>query len=1019
MWTKSAVQFHELVYASFALIRNSLTFLTALVFCLIFVFLVVPPLHAEEIISVVTLNREVKGEFFVIMQDDGNFFIAAADLKQMGLRELPEKRIIVDGGEYISIKEIRDISFSFDESNLTLEIIVSPEMLGKNTLNLASGRRDTVYYPHENSFFLNYGIDYTTGGESSFYYQGTNMTHEFGLRLADGLFVSDGIYSQTREETNDGLVRLNTRYIYDEQDNLRRFIMGDFTSVSGDLGGRVQMGGLSYSKVYQIDPYFINYPLFNFSGVLTFPSELDLYVDGVKIRTERFAPGEFQLSNFQGISGAQNVDIVIRDSLGREQHIAMPIYGTALVLQQGLHEYSYNLGFLRRNFGVESNDYDKNLVFSAYHRYGMTDLITLGGNAELHHDLGNLGGELAVVNKRYGLSRVQAAVSSWHGDSGAAGQVTHEFRTQNFNINLGVQAYSKKYRTLADLEDAFDRKRSLIVNCGYLTQDLGSFGVSFRDTRYYEEQNRKELTFTWSRQLYKRAYLNSSISFVDEDDKYVSGTVNLNWHFDRDHTVSAGYQREDDSTSNSLEISKNTPIGLGTGYQLRAERIEEDSSSIEQIAGFIQHNSRFASLRTDVVTAQTDKGTTNTAKFGLSGAMVYVGKTFGLTRPVRDSFAVVSTGGVEGVQVYANGQVSGRTNQKGRLIVPDLSSYFENDLSFENKDIPLDYLMPQVRLTVSPPLRGGSCINFPVSRYQAFTGTLLIKTKEEATPLVDAELALATPSGSLTFWTGSDGEFYLDSQLREFDILAAQGCAGAAQESTKLLPAGSYPLTIKYAGETFLTELNIPETDENYTELGTIILPARPDAPAPDAPAPDAPAPDAPAPDKEDTHLPTPQPSTVEMAPVPPVALAAGEPDRTSSPSPGAPHLETELPGPGEEHDHATPQYVVHFPLDSHVPVVSDQTVLEQAARYLAEHPELPIEIEGHTCQLGSAAHNQELGQRRARAIQAYLEQVGIDPARFVRIVSYGSHRLACRGQGEDCLRQNRRAVIMVVITPE
>jgi outer membrane protein OmpA-like peptidoglycan-associated protein len=44
---------------------------------------------------------------------------------------------------------------------------------------------------------------------------------------------------------------------------------------------------------------------------------------------------------------------------------------------------------------------------------------------------------------------------------------------------------------------------------------------------------------------------------------------------------------------------------------------------------------------------------------------------------------------------------------------------------------------------------------------------------------------------------------------------------------------------------------------------------------------------------------------------------------------------------------------------------------------------------------------------------------VGISPERFVQIISYGSHRLVCRGHGEDCLRQNRRAVIVLVITPE
>ena len=1000
MWTRRSAlprKFLRLIHASAAPWSVRLCFF---LFFLVFATLPILPAHADEtIICAVTVNQQKKGEFFVVKREDGDFLALPEDLRQMGITTVPPELVAVDGESYVSLRSMQDVAFRFDESTLTLELTAAAELLGKNTVDLRYRRSENVYYPRETSFFANYGVDYTSSGESSLEFEGFNVSNEIGFRAGNGLFLSDSVYSETPEEHQ--WARLNTRLIWDWRDTMRRFTAGDFIADSGSLGGRVNLGGVSFSKLYELNPYFIRYPLFDFSGMLDLPADVDLYVDGSKVRTERFAPGEFELQNFQGIRGAQTVEVVIRDAFGREQRITAPIYATDQILSQGLHEYSYSLGYLRRDFGTESNDYDHRPAFSAFHRYGLTDRVNFGGRAEFATDLGNVGAESVFIVGSYGLVTAGGSLSRDHGASGAAGQLTYEYQTPRFNARLGVQSYSADYRTLGDHESSTDRKLNLFASASYLTAKLGSFGIRYLEARHYREPDRSEVTFSWSRRLPGRTYLSTSVSLVDEAEQYVNAFVNLNWYFDRDRTVTAGYRQEDRDDTYSLEARQNTPAGYGTGWSLKAERAAGDFATTDRLDGFVQHNARHAIVRADAGVVDFETETTTTTRLALSGALVYVGETFGLTRPVRDSFSLVSIGNAENVRIYVNGQDSGQTNRDGRLIVPDLSSYYENRISFEDKDVPLDYLMPQIELNVSPPLRSGSCINFPLKRYQAFSGTLLIGTNGATAPLADAEIELQSPSGPVVFWTGSDGEFYLDSQLQEFDILAVQGCVGVARDAKDFLPAGSYPVKVKHAGETFLAELNIPATDESYSELGTITLPARPGAPAPAEEPPLPVVPEAPA---------------VETLPAPPANSAAAEPGLTIPP-PGAPPSKANTPE--GENDHATPQYVVHFPLDSHVPVASDQTVLEQAARYLAEHPELPIEIEGHTCQLGSAVHNQELGQRRARAVQAYLEQVGINPARFVQIVSYGSHRLACRGQGEDCLRQNRRAVIMVVITPE
>lgn len=388
-------------------------------------------------------------------------------------------------------------------------------------------------------------------------------------------------------------------------------------------------------------------------------------------------------------------------------------------------------------------------------------------------------------------------------------------------------------------------------------------------------------------------------------------------------------------------------------------------------------------------------------ELSLSGALVYLGGTVSMTRPVDDSFGLVTIGDAENVQIYVNGQAISRTDGDGRAIIPKLSSYYDNRISFEDKDIPLDYLMPQVKLLVSPPLRSGSCINFPLTRYQAFSGTLLVGTEEATTPLANAEIKLQSPSGPVIFWTGPEGEFYLDSQLQDFDILSVQGCSTADRLTTAFFPAGTYEITVKHGGEAYQTELSLPATAQTYTELGTIILPSRSDVPLP----------------AEQTRLQAAESPTIETASSPRTTLDAIGPDRTPPSSVALPHEPTL--SAQTDTTNFTKQFIVHFPLESHTPLPSERNVLEQALRYLAEHPELPIEIEGHSCRLGSSDYNLKLGHRRAQAIRDILVTAGIRPERFVQIVSYGEDKPVCDGTSKDCLRKNRRAVVVVVVTDE
>lgn len=81
---------------------------------------------------------------------------------------------------------------------------------------------------------------------------------------------------------------------------------------------------------------------------------------------------------------------------------------------------------------------------------------------------------------------------------------------------------------------------------------------------------------------------------------------------------------------------------------------------------------------------------------------------------------------------------------------------------------------------------------------------------------------------------------------------------------------------------------------------------------------------------------------------------------------------------------------------------------LDEVARVLKENPDLVVEIQGHTCWVGTDRYNQGLSDRRAKAVVKYLEEKGINPARL-NWQGYGEARPAFENTTREGRIKNRR----------
>lgn len=131
------------------------------------------------------------------------------------------------------------------------------------------------------------------------------------------------------------------------------------------------------------------------------------------------------------------------------------------------------------------------------------------------------------------------------------------------------------------------------------------------------------------------------------------------------------------------------------------------------------------------------------------------------------------------------------------------------------------------------------------------------------------------------------------------------------------------------------------------------------------------------------------KPAPIQEAPVAPEAGRGGVPGRVS------------------------PLNDVFFDYDQAVLTDDAKKGLDDNLKWLQANPRVRVTVEGHCDERGTNEYNLALGERRAKAIRAYLVAGGVDPSR-IGTISYGEERPFVPGHDESAWAQNRRGHFVV-----
>jgi len=184
----------------------------------------------------------------------------------------------------------------------------------------------------------------------------------------------------------------------------------------------------------------------------------------------------------------------------------------------------------------------------------------------------------------------------------------------------------------------------------------------------------------------------------------------------------------------------------------------------------------------------------------VAGGLVFIDGHFFPTQSVSDSYALVDTGGLGHVRILANNVVVGRTNKNGYLLVPQLGSYYNNDITIASADTPLNYSIDAETQRLAPMYRSGDIVHFGVNRVKPVTGSVSVLFGKTIVIPAFGVLEVESTSGTLTSDIGEGGEFYFDK-----------------------LSAGVHHAHIKFKDGECRFDLTVPDSKSMFVKLGSVL----------------------------------------------------------------------------------------------------------------------------------------------------------------------------------------------------
>ncbi|ASU38682.1 pilus assembly protein PapC [Herbaspirillum sp. meg3] len=657
---------------------------------------------AETLLLEVSINgrtTELVGQF--TKRQDG-LFATAGELRSLGIK-VP--------GKEDELVPISGVTSKIDLNPTALKIDMEVPMNFLNTTDIATSGKSADNVPlteNARGALLNYDLLATT----------SEGVHSLGGYFDGRYFSGSSVFSSTGLAYFAGSpaksARLDTTYTYSNPRELIRYRVGDFITSGLSWTRPVRFGGAQFGTDFSLRPDLIKYPTPSLGGEAVVPSTVDLFVNGVRQLSQPVPPGPFEIRQAPIATGAGQIAVAVTDELGRQTFRTIPFYATDKLLAENLSSYTAEGGFVRRNYGLRSNNYGEFAVAGTA-RHGFSKMLTLETHAEAMRGMTLAGGGLVYNIDNFGV--LTGAVSGSNSDAGTDQQLAVGFErsTSLFSMSLMRTLSGPNYRDIGAMEGSPVSRSSTI---GTLGLNLGSFGsVSLAYTLVKSPviistlgnigiSNSESVTVSYFKSVSRGANLYVT-GFRDFRNGGYGASIGLIMPFGDNSAGGVSVNNNNGMKTTSVQASRPTISPGDIGWQLQTSE-----GSYKQRYGEVDYKGTKG--RASYTVAQSNNTTSQRA--GVRGAVAWMDNSLFMSNWVDDSFAVVNTEGARNVGIYTENRYAGKTDGSGQLLLTDLRAYDVNKISVDVLDLPLTLQMDQNEQYVKPRDRSGVVINFKTKR---------------------------------------------------------------------------------------------------------------------------------------------------------------------------------------------------------------------------------------------------------------------------------------------------------------
>ncbi len=637
--------------------------------------------RAEDVraIAALIVNGTPQADTTIVWRD-GVVWVPAAALHDAGVSvkdaKTSEARVVeIERVPHLAPANLGErVRVEWDENDVALKLTLPPELLPPQTIDIPSARPAGMIRPRPISAFVNYAAS-IDGGR-------TGLTLETGISLRGKLLrssVARDLFGRWR--------RGPTAFVVDDERRLMRWEIGDGVLSGGSLGGAAQVLGVTVSREFGIDPYFVRYTPLTLTGAATTASSAEVYVNGQLVAREAIAPGAFTLRGLLAPVGAGRAEVVLRDAFGREQRLTSSFYQPVTLLRPGLHQFRYGVGarrddeagFLRPNASSSAEAY-RGFAAVGDHRIGVKDWLTMGGRVEVTDRLVGVAPEVAV---RAPIGELGVTLAGSRDDRVGTGGRRHfgwSWRGRVASVGATMRGATEEYR-LVGVSRLLPAIRQEVQAFGGMSLPRGISVVLQHAAALDWAGDRSERSvLSASMPLTGRATFNASVGRARAGGRSASlspsleAFIGIGFRLGPRSSLDTAYSRSADRDRATVTYQRSLPIGPGVGARAQWAPLSRDADAMVQLQG--------SAARVEIRHATVGRADPSTG-VSVMGAIVAIDGRLHATRPVDDAFGVVRVADVPGVRTYLSHQYVGRTNARGEVVVPNLVSYYGNRLSID------------------------------------------------------------------------------------------------------------------------------------------------------------------------------------------------------------------------------------------------------------------------------------------------------------------------------------------------